>query len=96
MFYEKEEDEIVTETKIYKHCDYKEEPTDGNDDGDDGSLATAYIALIVIGSVIIIAVIAFIVLKMIKNKRLRNEEEEMCRADGDPKELNIKSTSTDI
>ena len=96
LFYEEKEDEIVTETKIYKHCDYKEEPTDGNDDGDDGSLATAYIALIVIGSVIIIAVIAFIVLKMIKNKRLRNEEEEMCRDDGDPKELNIKSTSTDI
>ena len=92
LFYEDEGDEIVTEEKIYKHCDYKEE-TPNNENG---SLGTVYIVLIAIGSVIIFAVIVFIVWKMVKNKKLKDEEEEMCRDDGEPKELNIKSTSTDI
>ena len=93
LFYEDEGDKIVTEDKIYKHCDYKEETPDN---GENGSLGTVYIVLIAIGSVIIIAVIVLIVWKMVKNKKLKDEEEEMCGDDGDRKELNIKSTSTDI
>ena len=96
LFYEDETDEIVTDEKIYKHCDYKEESNNNSDNSDDGSLGTVYIVLIVVGSVIFIAIVGFIILIMIKKKKNKQLEEEMCGENDGNKELVVKSTSTDI
>ena len=90
IFYEKEEDEIITKTQIYKQCKNETEEPEKNDEE---AFHVAYIILIVIGSLIIIAVIMFLIWK-IKLSKNKIDKDSILNGDGE-QDLNLKSGASE-
>ena len=90
IFYEKEEDEIITKAQIYKQCKNETKEPENNDEK---SFNVVYIIIIVIGSLIIIAVIMFLIWKL-KFSKDKIDKDVILNGDGE-QDLNLKSGASE-
>ena len=93
IFYEKEDDDIITQYQRYKKCN-NESHTDEPEENNNEDFPVGYIILIVFGSLILIIAIIIIVWRMYKSHGMKSDENEIISGDG-PKDLNLKSSSED-
>ena len=93
IFYEKEDDDIITQYQRYKKCN-NESDTDEPEENDNEDFPVGYIILIVFGSLILIIAIIFIVWRIYKSYGMKSDENEIISGEG-PKDLNLKSVSED-
>ena len=91
IFYEKEEDDIITQYQRYKKCN-NESKTDEPEENNNENFPVGYIILIVFGSLILIIAIIIIIWKIHKSYKMKNSENELLSGDS-PKDLNLKSSS---
>ena len=93
IFYEKEDDYIITQYQRYKKCN-NESHTDEPEENNNEDFPVGYIILIVFGSLILIIAIIIIVWRIYKSHGMKSDENEIISGDG-PKDLNLKSASED-